>query len=119
MKDGAHTHGHGGGELGGLAVIVAAVLAAEAFAAVIWWLLAVTVLLIAATAAVGVGFHRSARRAEAAFAEQLAARRDVRPLDAPRRRELPAAVHQHVHFHGLNADDIGELLRRGDGGEGC
>jgi hypothetical protein len=39
--------------------------------------------------------------------------RPVQPAPSP-----PAAIEQHVHFHGLSAEDVAAIIdRRGDGGE--
>jgi hypothetical protein len=135
IPDGAHAHGHGGGS--GLGPVVLALLAVAllgpAVAAAAAELL--HVLVIVAGVIVGVGavcvagllawrWRRprldAARTAPPSFAEAKAVRA-APPLPKVQRqpglpshaqRELPGGV--HLHFHGVNAEDVAEILRAQD-----
>jgi hypothetical protein len=135
VKDGAHTHGHGGGGLGAImAVIAGAALAigvAEAIARV-WPYVLAAVAVVAGLWAAG-----WITRAVLAYRSQQAAwHAEVTGAahDGPRDREIAAlrqAVedlharlaarqlaadrpglerHEHVHFHGLAAEQIAAVL---------
>jgi hypothetical protein len=148
VKDGAHTHGHGGGGLGVAAAIgagaVLAIGAAEAIARV-WLYLVVAVAVIAGLWAAGwitrvvlayrcqqAAWHSEvtgAARADVRDREIAALRQAVADLHArlaarADSRERPALErHEHVHFHGLAAEQIAAVLaarqhaRPDDGGD--
>ena len=130
--DGAHTHGSGGSGLGEVLVILLAVaLLGPAVAATVAGM--VHVLLIVAGVIVGGGAARLAgllawqlRRTRVDAARAMPPRtlvaRAARPPLLPARRvaELPAASQReppgglHLHFHGLDAEDVAAVLNRQD-----
>jgi hypothetical protein len=135
VKDGAHTHGHGGGGLGAAAAVVAgAVLTislAEAIARVLPYVLAGVAVIAGLWAAgwitrtvmayrcqqaawhaeVTGAAHDGLRDREIAAlrqaVEDLHARLAARP-GSPERPGLER--HEHVHFHGLAAEQIAAVL---------
>jgi hypothetical protein len=135
VKDGAHTHGHGGGGFGAAAAVVAgAVLTislAEAIAKVLPYLLAGVAAIAGLWAAgwitravlsyrwqqaawhaeVTGAAHDRLRQEEIAVlrqaVEDLHARLAARP-EPPERPGLER--HEHVHFHGLAAEQIAAVL---------
>ena len=135
MKDGVHTHGHGGGGLGAaVAVIAGTVLAigvADAIARVLPYVLAGVAVMVGLWAAGWVTRAVLAYRSEQAIwhaevtgaahadlrEEQIAAlRQAVEDLRAqlaarPGSGERPGMErHEHVHFHGLAAEQIAAVL---------
>jgi hypothetical protein len=146
VSDGAHTHGHGGGLGGAVAIGAGAMLAigaAEAIARV-WPYLVAAVAVIAGLWAAGwitrvvlayrcqqAAWHAEvtgATRAEVRDREIAALRQAVADLHArlaacADSAERPALErHEHVHFHGLAAEQIAAVLaarqhgRPADGG---
>jgi hypothetical protein len=145
VRDGAHTHGHGGG-LGAAVVIVAgvvlAIAMAEAIARVLPYVLAGVAVIAGLWAAGWITRAVMAYRSEqaawhaevtgAAYAdprdrEIAALRQAVQDLHAglaarPESSErLGLERHEHVHFHGLAAEQIAAVLAarqhaRPDGG---
>jgi uncharacterized membrane protein YraQ (UPF0718 family) len=127
--DGAHTHGGGGGSGLGVVVlvIVAAALLGPAVAAAVAELLHLLVIVLAAVAALGVAglagllaFRVRRRLEDAARAgpPNLGAvsplhrtARAAHPLPEPR-PAIERPIEQHVHFHGLSAEDVAALLAR-------
>jgi hypothetical protein len=134
VKDGAHTHGHGGGGFGSAAAVVAgAVLAislAEAIARVLPYLLAGVAAIAGLWAAGWVTRAVLAYRQQAAWHAEVtgaaydglrdreiaALRQAVEDLYArladraePQERLGPER-HEHVHFHGLAAEQIAAVL---------
>jgi hypothetical protein len=141
IPDGAHTHGHGGGSgLGVVLVILLAVaLPGPAVAAAVAELVHVLpivaglvhVLLIVAGVIVGVGaaglagllawqLWRTRVDAARAMPPRTLVARAAPPLQARRAGELPAAPQReppgglHLHFHGLDAEDVAAILSRQD-----
>ena len=132
IPDGAHTHGHGGGSGLGevLVILLAFALLGPAVAAAVAEL--VHVLLIVAGVIVGVGaaglagllaWQLRRTRVDAARAmppRTLVARAAPPLLQARRASELPAAPQReppgglHLHFHGLDAEDVAAILNRQD-----
>jgi hypothetical protein len=134
VKDGAHTHGHGGGGLGAAVVIGAGVVlvigVAEAIARV-WPYVLAGVVVIAGLWAVG-WITRAAvtyRQQQVAWHAQVtgAAHDDLRDREIAvlrqavqdlharlARAESPALPgvqrHEHVHFHGLAAEQVAAVL---------
>ena len=133
MKDGAHTHGHGGSLGAAVAVIAATVLAigvAEAVARV-WPYVVAGVAVIAGLWAAGwvTRTVMAYRQQQVTWQAQVsgtaydglrdreiaALRQAVEDLHARLARAespvLPGAErHEHVHFHGLAADQIAAML---------
>ena len=135
MKDGAHTHGNGGGGLGAVVAIGAGVALtirlAEAIARV-WPYVVAAVTVLAGLWAAGwvtravlaYRQQQAALRAETTGAahdslrdrEIAALRHAVEDLHArlaarPESSERPGLErHEHVHFHGLPAEQIAALL---------
>jgi hypothetical protein len=105
-----------------LAVVVVVVViagvsaAARAVAAIpvyVWVLgAAVIAAVIAAGASVAVHlWRRETARAPDWTARQVTPPRSAQPLSARRRAELPPAQHhEHIHFHGVSADDVAGIL---------
>jgi hypothetical protein len=135
VSDGAHTHGHGGGGLGAaMAVIAGAVLAiavAEAIARVLPWVLAGVAVIaglwaagwitravlayrcqqVAWHAQVTGATHADTRDREIAALRQAVADLHARLAARPESQERPGLErHEHVHFHGLAADQIAAVL---------
>ena len=112
--------GGGGGALLAVVVIVvviagvsAAVRAVAAIPVYVWGLgAAVIVAVIAAGAGVAVRlWRRETARAPDWTARQVTPPRAAQPLSARRVAELPPAQHhEHVHFHGVSADDVAGIL---------
>jgi hypothetical protein len=147
MKDGAHTHGHGGGGLGGAVAIGAgamlAIGAAEAIARM-WPYLVAAVGVIAGLWAAGwvTRVVLADRQQQAAWHTEVTGvtRADVRDREIAALRQAVADLHarlaaradsgerpglerhEHVHFHGLAAEQIAAVLaahqhsRSDDGG---
>jgi hypothetical protein len=134
VKDGAHTHGHGGGGLGAVVMIGAgamlAIVVAQAIARV-WPYVVAGVAVIAGLWAAGwvtravlaYRCQQAAWRAELTGAahdglrdrEIAALRQAVADLHArlarAEPRERPGLErHEHVHFHGLAAEQIAAVL---------
>jgi uncharacterized membrane protein YraQ (UPF0718 family) len=129
IPDGAHTHGHdgGGSGLGELVVILLAVaLLGPAVAAAVAELLHLLVIVLAAVAVLGAAglagllafrVRRKLEDAARAGPPNLGAvsplhrtARAARPLPGPRPAiEAPRQV--HLHFHGVTAEDVAELIR--------
>jgi hypothetical protein len=135
MTDGAHTHGHGGGALGAAmaigAGVVLAIGVAEAIAKVLPWLLAGVAVIAGLWAAgwitravLAYRCQQTAWHAQVSGAahdglrdrEIAALRRAVADLDARLAARTDfgdrpgLARHEHVHFHGLAAEQIAALL---------
>ena len=128
-SDGAHTHGSGGGLGEVLVILLAVALLGPAVAAAVAEL--IHVLLIAAGVIAGVGAAslagllawrwRSRKDAARAMPPRTLVARAAPPLPQARRTaELPAAPQReppgglHLHFHGLNAEDVAAILNRQD-----
>jgi predicted lipid-binding transport protein (Tim44 family) len=135
VKDGAHTHGHGGGGLGAAVALGAgamlAIGVAEAIAKVLPYLLA-GVAVIAGLWAAGwitravladrqqqAAWHAQVTGAahDSLHEEEIAALRQVvedlhaRLLIRPESPERPGLErHEHVHFHGLAAEQVAAVL---------
>jgi hypothetical protein len=135
VKDGAHTHGHGSGGLGAaMAVVAGAVLIislAEAIAKVLPWVLA-GVAVIAGLWAAGwitrtmmiyrcqqAAWHAEVtgtardglRDREIAALRQALQDLHARLAARPEPQERPGLErHEHVHFHGLAAEQIAAVL---------
>jgi hypothetical protein len=135
VKDGAHTHGHGGGGFGAAAAVVAgAVLIislAEAIARVLPYLLAGVAVIAGLWAAgwitravlayrqqqaawhaevTGVA-HADLRDRELAALRQAVEDLHARLADRAEPQERPGLErHEHVHFHGLAAEQIAAVL---------
>jgi hypothetical protein len=136
IPDGAHTHGSGGSGLGTVVlVIVAAALLGPAVAAAVAELVHIVLIIAAAVAALGAAglagllafrvrrrledaaragppnlgavspLHRTARAAPPLLRAQ---RPPVLPIESG--REVPGGF--HLHFHGVNAEDVAALLAR-------
>jgi hypothetical protein len=134
VKDGAHTHGHGGGLGAAMAVVAGAVLVigvAEAIARVLPWVLAGVAVIAGLWAAGWITRTVLAyRRQQAAWHAQVlgavhdgprdpeiaALRQAVEDLHARLAAradsgDLPGLErHEHVHFHGLAAEQIAAVL---------
>jgi len=133
--DGAHTHGGGGSGLGGVFVILLAVAllgpaVAAAVAELVHVLLITAAVIVSAGAAGLVGLLAwQLRRTRVDAARAMPPRtlaRAAQPLPEPRRAlpqarrasELPAASQHeplgglHLHFHGVDAEDVAALLNR-------
>ena len=128
-SDGAHTHGSGGGLGEVLVILLAVALLGPAVAAAVAEL--IHVLLIAAGVIAGVGAAslagllawrwRSRKDAARAMPPRTLVARAAPPLPQARRTaELPAAPQReppgglHLHFHGLDAEDVAAILNRQD-----
>jgi hypothetical protein len=136
IPDGAHTHGSDGSGLGTVVlVIVAAALLGPAVAAAVAELVHIVLIIGAAVAALGAAglagllafrvrrrledaaraeppnlgavspLHRTARAAPPLLRAQ---RPPVLPIESG--REVPGGF--HLHFHGVNAEDVAALLAR-------
>jgi hypothetical protein len=121
--DGAHTHGSGGGS--GLGTVVLVILAAAllgpavaAAVAELLHLLVIVLVVLAAVAGAGLvalgAFHVSRRRQETprlAYPATLSPPRPARLPSEPRPAiEPPRQL--HLHFYGVEAEDVAELIRR-------
>jgi hypothetical protein len=133
IPDGAHTHGSGGSGLGtAVLVVIGAALAVKLAGPVLDAAAELLrVLLIAAGVIVGVGAAslvgliawrwRSRKDAARAMPPRTLVARAAPPLPQARRAgELPAAPQGeppgglHLHFHGLDAEDVAAILSRQD-----
>jgi hypothetical protein len=122
IPDGAHTHGSGGSGLGGLVVILlAAALLGPAIAAAVAelvHLVLIVVAVFAGIAAAGVAalaaFHVHRWRASGTVQRPLPAPPRQRAVQAPRepRPAIERPIEQHVHFHGLTAEDVAAIIER-------
>jgi hypothetical protein len=131
--DGAHTHGSGGSGIGtAVLVVIGAALAVKLAGPVLDAAAELLrVLLIAAGVIVGVGAAslvgliawrwRSQKDAARAMPPRTLVARAAPPLPQARRAgELPAAPQReppgglHLHFHGLDAEDVAAILNRQD-----
>jgi predicted lipid-binding transport protein (Tim44 family) len=135
VKDGAHTHGHGGGGLGAAVAIGAgamlAIGVAEAIAKVLPYLLAGVAVIAGLWAAgwitravlayrcqqaawhaqVTGAAHDSLREEEIAALRQAVEDLHARLLVRPESPERPGLErHEHVHFHGLAAEQVAAVL---------
>ena len=135
MRDGAHTHGHGGGGLGGAVAIGAgamlAIGVAEAIARVWPYLVAAVAVIAGLWAAGWITREVTAYRCQqAAWHADLtgAAHADVRDREIAALRQAVEDLHarlaaradfgerpglerhEHVHFHGLAAEQIAAVL---------
>jgi predicted lipid-binding transport protein (Tim44 family) len=150
VKDGAHTHGHNGGGGLALAVVLGGLVLASGLAEIIARILPILITTVAVIAGLAVAgwiiravlAYRSQRAAypevTAARAHQLTepgqAGREIVTLRqaveelhaqlAADRAALPGpARHEHLHFHGLAAEQVAAILaarqqaRLDDGGE--
>lgn len=118
------TGGGGGGGLPagliGAAVLIAAMIGvAEAVAELAVWLLAAFAV-VAVLLAAAVAFHAAARYRnpdrEPRFRlvpRPVIIRPEPEPVrPAPERPALEQPAQQHIHFHGVSAADVAEILRR-------
>jgi hypothetical protein len=131
VRDGAHTHGHGGGLGASMAVIGATVLAISAAEAIarVWPYVVTGVVVIAGLWAAGWVTRALMASRQQAWSVQVtrgandglrdreiaALRQAVEDLHARLARTespvLPGAErHEHVHFHGLAAEQIAAVL---------
>ena len=135
MKDGAHTHGHGGGGLGAaMAMIAGAVLVigvAEAIVRVLPYVLTGVAVIAGLWAAGWVtravlayrseqaawhaqvtgAVHDDSRDQEIAALRQAVEDLHARLAARPGSPDRPGLVrHEHVHFHGLAAEQIAAVL---------
>jgi hypothetical protein len=135
VKDGAHTHGHGGGGLGAAAAVVAGVVLtislAEVIARLLPWVLAGVAVIAGLWAAGWITRTVLAYRCQQAAwhaevtgtardglrdREIVALRQAVQDLHArlaarTEPQERPGLErHEHVHFHGLAAEQIAAVL---------
>ena len=135
MKDGAHSHGHGGGGLGAAVAIGAgamlAIGVAEAIAKVLPYLLAGVAVIAGLWAAgwitravtayryqqaawhpqVTGAAHNSLREEEIAALQQAVVELHTRLAARPDFGDRPGLErHEHVHFHGLAAEQIAAAL---------
>ena len=154
MKDGAHSHGSGGSGLGLAVAIGAGALLAQKIAAVITRVLPVLVTGAAVIAGLAIAgwvtrtvLLSRCRQQAAMHRAELDPGRPEQPTGAPATRNLAAARqvpgdlhtqlaaadtasqpglvrHEHLHFHGLAAEQVAAVLaarqqtRRDSGGEG-
>jgi hypothetical protein len=120
--DGAHTHG-GGGSLGLVVLVILAVAllgpaVVAAVAELLRILLVVVVVMVCISVAVLAGtLAWRWRRLGAARAGVLPESRWARAAPTPSLRPAPrAAIEQqrqlHLHFHGTDAADVAEIIRR-------
>jgi hypothetical protein len=133
IPDGAHTHGSGGSGLGtAVLVVIGAALAVKLAGPVLDAAAELLrVLLIAAGVIVGVGAAslvgliawrwRSRKAAARAMPPRPLVARAAPPLLQARRAGEPPAAPQreppgglHLHFHGLDAEDVAAILDRQD-----
>jgi hypothetical protein len=124
--DGAHTHGSGGSGLGEVLVILLAVAllgpAIAAAVAELVHLVLIVLAVLAGLAAAGVvalaAFHIHRWRTGGTVQRSLPApprQRAVQSAPSPRAVQAPEprpAIEQHVHFHGLSAEDVAAILAR-------
>jgi hypothetical protein len=119
--DGAQTHGSGGSGAGTAVLVVLAAALAVKLAGPVLAAVAelLHVFLIMAGVVVGLGavglvglltwrwrrWQKDAARAMPPYAPRMA--RAAQPLPEP-----PPAIEQHVHFHGLSAEDVAAILNR-------
>jgi hypothetical protein len=125
MKDGAHTHGTGGGIGAALAIGLGAVLAASIagpVAAAVGELVRLVVIAVAVILGLGVAavvallVYRVRHRRAIPPPPVLYPPPPARPVQArthPQAIERPAV---HLHFHGITAEDVAAILgQHGDG----
>ncbi len=136
MKDGAHTHGHSGGGGLTLAVIVAVLALASGLAETLARVLPILITSVAVIAGLAIaGWVTRAvliyRSQHAAYPEMTAARQDQFAAADRAGREIvtlrqavdelhaqlaaaralpPPARHEHLHFHGLAAEQVAAIL---------
>jgi hypothetical protein len=123
IPDGAHTHGSSGGS--GLGTVVAVILAAAllgpavaAAVAELLHLLVIVLVVLAAVAGAGLvalgAFHVIPSRQEAPRLAYRATLAPPRPFPVPSepRPAIEAPRQVHLHFHGVEAEDVAELIRR-------
>jgi hypothetical protein len=122
---GAHTH-PGGGGTGGAVLVVLAVIVAAAVARPVIDALAELVRLVLIAVAVtgglalagGTAFvvyrvrHRGAVRVLPVPRAHPVTWQAAEPLPAPQRPAIEAPREVHLHFHGVSAEDVAELLAR-------
>lgn len=119
MKDGAHTHGGGGPDLG--PVVMAFIVAAVVFAAVRWavarpwWELAGAAVVLVAAGAGGWRVRCALRRMRAADQAEITARIQAARAEAfPQVSQVaaPPAIEQHVHYHFGDGEAAARILRQ-------
>ena len=117
---GAHTHPGGGGLALAVAVIAVAAVAVPVIHA-LTNLIEVLAVIIAALAALGtaalVCLLRLRRQPPRTLPPQLYGSPSVHAVQGrPGPRALPARPEVHLHFHGVGAEDVAEILRRAQDG---
>jgi hypothetical protein len=117
--DGAHTHGHSGGGLGTVVlVILAAALLGPAIAAAVAELLHLLVIVIAAVAgaglvAAGAWRLRSGRQDTARVLYRVTpAPPRPSPLPSQPRPAIEAPRQVHLHFHGTDPAEVAAIIRQ-------
>ena len=121
--DGAHTHGGGGFDPMPLLIIIGAIVLAGPVLAAVAEL--IHILLIAAAVLAGIAvtgvaalaaFHVHRWRAGGTVQRPLPAAPRQRVVQAPRepRPAIERPIEQHVHFHGLTAEDVAAIIRQQD-----
>jgi hypothetical protein len=127
IPDGAHTHGHGGGGLGPVVLVILAVaLLGPAIAAAVAELLHLLVIAVAVvggvTLAAGlalVAFRVSRRGQETARVLYQVTPAPPRPSPLPSQPwpAIEAPQQLHLHFHGVQAEDVAAIIERHREGE--
>ena len=119
--DGAHTHGSGGFDPMPLLIVIGAIVLAGPILAAVAELIHILLIVLAVLAGLAVAgvvalaaFHVHGWRAGGTAGRSLPAPPWQQAVQAPRepRPAIERPIEQHVHFHGLTAEDVAAIIER-------